>query len=261
MDTRCRLSAWRRVVRLGLLVLAIGGVGLGSFVGWRRAGGNFGTVEPGRIYRSAQLSAESLRQTIRTHGIKTVLNLRGANPEEPWYRDELAATLAEGAIQADVPLASDQWLSREQARALVDVIDGSAYPMLIHCEFGAERTGLVAALITLLRPGSRMEDARGQFSVSHLFLPIQDGRVMIAHLEAYEGWLHEQGLAHTPDHLRRWLATDYRPGQPSREYWPCNPYPLRVVTRRIGRVEQSDVEWSPKRCPKTVATGPTPSRQ
>jgi protein tyrosine phosphatase (PTP) superfamily phosphohydrolase (DUF442 family) len=236
------------VVAMGIVLLS-GGL----WVGWRRGTGNTGTIEAGRIYRSAQLDAKGLKRLIRERGIKTVLNLRGPNPDEAWYREELSATIGTGATQVDLPLASDQWLSREQVETLLEVLDGCKYPILIHCEFGAERTGLVAALATLLRPGSNLAGARAQFALGYLFLPVADGRVMVGHLDAYERWLRERGAVHSPERLRTWLARDYRPGDPSREYWPCNPYPRKVVTRRVDGAARSMVDASPRACPKTVA--------
>jgi protein tyrosine phosphatase (PTP) superfamily phosphohydrolase (DUF442 family) len=222
-----RRARIRRVARpvAAALLAALG------IIGWRWGTGNFGAVAPGRIYRSAQLSPGGLARTLRVHRIRTVLNLRGSNPDQPWYRAERAATLAAGATQVDVPMSSDQWLSRDQARTLLQVLDGSDYPLLIHCEWGAERTGLVSAIAALLRPGSTPADARAQFSPYYLFLPIRDGRVMAGHLDGYEAWLREHRATHTPDQFRRWLVEVYRPGFPSRETWPYNPYPLVVVTR------------------------------
>jgi hypothetical protein len=222
-----RRARWRRVARpvAAALLAAL------AIVGWRWGTGNFGVVEPGRIYRSAQLGPGGLARTLGAYRIRTVLNLRGSNPDRAWYRAERAATLAAGATQVDVPMSSDQWLARDQARTLLEVLDAGAYPLLIHCEWGAERTGLVAAIATLLRPGSSLADARAQFSPYFLFLPLRDGRVMAGHLDAYEAWLRRKRVDHTPARFRLWLAQDYRPGSPSREYWPYNPYPLVVVTR------------------------------
>ena len=172
-----------------------------------------------------------LDRTIRREGIKTVLNLRGSNPDQPWYRAERSTTLAAGATQVDVHLASDQWLSRAQARTLVRVLDTSEYPVLIHCEWGSERTGLVAAMAELLRPASTLGDAERQFSLRHLFVRAGNGAVTRDHLDHYERWLRDQGLAHSSDHFRRWISEDYRPGGPSREEWPYDPYPLVVTTR------------------------------
>jgi protein tyrosine phosphatase (PTP) superfamily phosphohydrolase (DUF442 family) len=220
--------AWRRRVARWVAAALLAALGI---IGWRWGAGNFGVVAPGRIYRSAQMGPGGLDRVLRAHRIRTVLNLRGSNPDQDWYRAERATTLAAGATQVDVPMSSDQWLARDQVRTLLEVLDSSEYPLLIHCEWGAERTGLVSAIATLLRPGAALADARAQFSPYFLFLPIRDGRVMAGHLDGYEAWLRERELAHTPDRFRHWLAEVYRPGVPSRESWPYNPYPLVVVTR------------------------------
>jgi protein tyrosine phosphatase (PTP) superfamily phosphohydrolase (DUF442 family) len=203
---------------------------LAGFLGWNLATGNFATVRTGRVYRSGQLRAVDLGRIVREHGIKTVLNLRGAHPELAWYRAERSATLAAGATQVDVAMSSCEWMSRDQARMLMTVLDTSEYPVLIHCWRGAERTGLVAAMTELLRPGGTLATARGQFSPRYLFVRAGDGAVMLEHFERYVDWLGSQGQGHTPDRFRRWLAAGYRPGRPGREQWPFDPYPLVVVT-------------------------------
>ena len=49
-------------------------------------------------------------------------------------------------------------------------------------------------------------------------------------IDQYAGWLESQGLQHRPEVFRRWAESGYRPGDPSREDWPYDPYPLIVVT-------------------------------
>lgn len=201
------------------------------FVAVRWTTGNFGTVVPERIYRSGQPTPVFLSRAIRDHRIRTVLNLRGSNPDQAWYRGEREATLAAGATQVDFPMSSDQWLSHDQARTLLEILDRAEYPILIHCEWGAERTGLVSAICELLRPGGTLDDARREFSTYYLFLPLKDGRVMRGHLDRYAEWLGRRGEEHSPETFRLWLTRSYQPGSPSRQHWECNPYPLKVVTR------------------------------
>jgi hypothetical protein len=202
-----------------------------SFLGWNRATDNFGTLVPGQIYRSSQMTAESLARTIRARKIRTVLNLRGANPLESWYRGERSTTLGAGATQIDIAMSSCLWMSRAQLRTLVHVLDTCDHPLLIHCQWGAERTGLVSAFAELLRPGGTLEDARAQFSIRYLFVPVKDGKIMMDHLDQYEAWLRAQGKHHAPDLFRRWVAEGFQPGVPGREQWPYDPYPLVVITR------------------------------
>lgn len=215
------------VPRLAVGVIVI----LGGFVAARWGTGNRGVVVPGAIYRSAQLTARGLARDLERHGIRTVLNLRGTNPDQPWYRAERATTLAAGATQVDVPMASDHWLSREQARKLLELLDGCERPLLIHCEWGAERTGLASAFAELLRPDGSVARARRQFSGWYLFAPTADGRKMRRHVDAYAQWLVLWKIEHTPEHFRNFITLGYRPGYPSRDDWPYDPYPLAVVTR------------------------------
>ena len=105
---------------------------------------NFGEVQPGRIYRSGQMPASALAQTIRDHQIKTVLNLRGSNPAEAWYRDELTTTREAGATQIDIAMSSCLWMSRAQLRALVETLDTAEVPDSDSLRMGirAHRAGL-----------------------------------------------------------------------------------------------------------------------
>ncbi|WP_254053548.1 tyrosine-protein phosphatase [Singulisphaera sp. GP187] len=188
-------------------------------------------VQSDRVYRSGQMPAANLARAVRDHRIKTVLNLRGANPDQSWYPAERATTLAAGATQIDLSMASDMWLSRNQARTVLKVLDTCTYPILIHCQWGSERTGLVSAITELLRPGGSLADARRQFSLVYLYVKAGDGAVMERHLDRYEHWLKAGTLAHSPKQFRHWITQEFRPESPSREEWPYDPYPPVIITR------------------------------
>ncbi len=200
------------------------------YVVWDQANHNFGEVQHARIYRSGQMPASSLARAIHDHKIKTVLNLRGSN-KDAWYSAERTSTLDAGATQVDIAMSSCIWMSRAQLRTVVQTLDTAEYPILIHCQWGAERTGLVSAFAELLRPGSTLDDARAQFSIRYLFLPVNDGRIMAEHLGQYEHWLAARRSNHTPERFREWVEDGYRPQLPNREQWPYDPYPLVVISR------------------------------
>lgn len=223
---RLRRGLWI-VVAIALAIIAPPA----GFVGWRYAHSNFGTLEPGRIYRSKQMNAHDLTATVQTYGLKTVLNLRGVNESDAWYRDELQATIASKATQVDFKMASDQWLSRLQLRSLIRIFDTCEYPILLHCEFGSERTGLASAIAVLLQPGRSLEEARAQFSLHYLYYVDKTNYVLPDHINQYEAWLRARAEPHSPERFRGWAWEGFVPGQPSREYWPYNPDPLVVVTR------------------------------
>jgi protein tyrosine phosphatase (PTP) superfamily phosphohydrolase (DUF442 family) len=216
-------------------------------VAWDQATYNFGEVQRGRIYRSGQMPASALARTIRDHQIKTVLNLRGAN-KDSWYEAERTTTVQAGATQVDIPMSSCIWMSRAQLRTLIETFDSAEYPILVHCQWGAERTGLASAFAELLRPGGTLADARRQFSLRYLFLRVNDGKIMAEHLDQYERWLETNGLTHSPATFRRWVDGGFRPMIPNREQWPYDPYPLVVITR-------------PEPRPTPVASAPGPARR
>lgn len=202
-----------------------------GWVGWNQANHNFGITQPGRIFRSCQMPSDALSRALQQYRIKTVLNLRGPNPSADWYRREVAATLASGATQVDVPLSSCVWMSRLQLRTILDVLDRSEYPLLVHCQWGSERTGVTTAIAELLREGSSLEDARSQLDIRYLYVRLGDGRIMAEFVDQYESWLAGQGLEHSPETFRRWAAEGYLPGRPNREDWPYDPSPLVLITR------------------------------
>ncbi len=202
-----------------------------TWVSQRIHSGNFGVIQPGRAYRSGQMGPEALGRVLQQYRIKSVLNLRGPNPRQAWYRAERDAVLAGGATHIDVPLSSCEWMSRAQAVALLVVLETAERPLLVHCQWGSERTGMVSAFLELLRPGATLADAEAQFSPKYLYLPVGNGVVTQRHLRQYETWLDEHGQGHTPARFRRWIAEGFRPGKPSREDWPYDPYPLVVIDR------------------------------
>jgi hypothetical protein len=221
------LRITRLVVRLAaaIMITAL------SCVAWNQANHNFGVVQQERVFRAGQMPASALGQTLRERRIKTVLNLRGSNPSERWYRDELSTTREASATHVDIAMSSCLWMSRVQLQALVKTLDSAERPLLIHCAWGSERTGLASAYAELLRPGGTLEDARAQFSIRYLFARVNDGKVMAEHLDQYENWLRERGIEHQPANFHRWVDQGFQPGHPSREDWPHDPYPLVVIVR------------------------------
>lgn len=216
-------------------------LGPATFFAWRWESSNFETLQPGKMYRSGQMPAQTLAKTIQGHGIKTVLNLRGINAAESWYRAERDATLKSGATLVDISMSSSQWMSRAQLKTLIRVLDTCDYPLLIHCQWGAERTGLVSAFAELLRPGATLDDARSQFSLYYMYVRVKDGKIMAEHLDQYEAWLTQHSWTHSPERFREWIARGFVPRSPGREEWPYDPYPLVVITRPQERAASMPV--------------------
>lgn len=131
--------------RLGRAGIVAGAVLIGYLlIGY--VGGNVAPVVEGEVWRAGQLSGPQLQRFIEAEGIRSVINLRGENTGSDWYDAEVAATAAAGARHIDFRMSSRQQLDRAQADALVALMREAPKPLLIHCEGGADRSSLAAAL-------------------------------------------------------------------------------------------------------------------
>jgi protein tyrosine/serine phosphatase len=137
-----------RKLRIILLVLLLP-AGVAAHFGWLQASGNFHVVADGKLYRSAQPSAGDLAAYAKTYGVKSVINLRGAHPGEPWYDDEMRASNELGLRHIDLALSARRELTPAQISSLKEAFSEAPAPILVHCKSGADRTGLAAALFLL----------------------------------------------------------------------------------------------------------------
>jgi protein tyrosine/serine phosphatase len=135
----------------------------------RLAWTNFAVVSPGRLYRSNHPTPGRLASHARRHGIRTVINLRGAcgNGSDALSRE--AATRL-GMDFFDVPLRSRAAPPRDQLLRLVDIFRSMREPALVHCKSGADRSGLAAGIF-LLAEGGSARDALAQLSPRYGHLP------------------------------------------------------------------------------------------
>ena len=105
-----------------------------------------------QLYRGAQPQQSDVPR-LEALGIRTIISFRA------WHRDENAFTMP-GVKLVRVPM--DTWkIGDEQiVRALLAIEsalkDG---PVLIHCQYGADRTGVVSAMYRILHQGWTPEQA------------------------------------------------------------------------------------------------------
>lgn len=148
---------------------------LASYLVWLQVSGNFAPVVEGAVYRSNQPTPERLADYQAAYGIKTVVNLRGAAPDEDWYALEKQATEALGMTLIDVPLSSTRELSDQELQQLVEILRTAEKPILIHCRSGANRTGLAAAIYLAAFEQVGSDTAGRQLSVryGHVAVPFR----------------------------------------------------------------------------------------
>jgi hypothetical protein len=175
-------------------------------------GNNFHPVIPGRCYRCSQPSAAWLAQAVRRKGIRTVVNLRGSCPSMNWYIEECRTAAELDVNQEDLCFSAGRMPSVSELRRLVDVLDHSEYPLLLHCQRGADRTGLAAAVVLLLQTDLPFAQALSQLSPRFGHIPMGRPAYLDRFFTLYQEWLQAHSWQHTPAHFRQWAKHDYCPG-------------------------------------------------
>lgn len=191
------MKLYRRAFLLGLpLTLAFGcGRFHGLDVGLMTPLDNFHTVQPGRLYRSAQLGKVTLGNVINKHGIRTVINLRGETPGASWYDNEKACCGATGAKLVNISMESERMPSRDALLELYDTFENGEYPMLVHCKAGADRTGAAVAIWRMTVLGESKQTAGRELSAAY-----GHSRAM------YPAWDRLLGMFQPS---REWIERDY----------------------------------------------------
>jgi tyrosine-protein phosphatase SIW14 len=130
-------------------------------------------VTPGKFYRSGQMTAAGLRETIERYGIKTVLNLQHEAPDpalpEKWLgkpvvaESKLCKQLGARYVlmTPDVlPQPNDITKTPPVVGEFLELLDDpAAYPVLIHCKAGLHRTGRLTAIYRMEYEGWSTGDA------------------------------------------------------------------------------------------------------
>jgi protein tyrosine/serine phosphatase len=99
------------------------------------------------FYRSAQPNAAGFKALAETTGIKTVVSLRA-------FHSDRSLTMGTGLILVRIPMNTWNIKRADVVRALAEVEAArSRGPVLLHCQHGADRTGLIAALHRVLNEG------------------------------------------------------------------------------------------------------------
>lgn len=206
--------------------------------------GNLHAVVSGRIHRSAQLDEDALVRAVDELGLRSVVNLRGPMPERAWYRKQRALLESRGVALHDLRMSAARLPARQELGALVEVLDSAEQPTLVHCLHGTDRSGLAASL-GLLLDGAGLERAREEFGFRFGHLGRLHASDLADWIDLYAGWLAGQGLAHSPDALRRFVRDDYVPYFYAAELAPL-AFASAVPLGRAQRVEVRVTNRSPQ---------------
>lgn len=147
--------------------------------------GNFHPITEGEAYRSAQLDRDELDYYIKKYNIKSIINLRGRNLDEPWYREEIKVSAERKIAHYDLPLSATREPSEEYVRQLMEIFKYAPRPVLIHCQAGADRSGLAAAMWKVVVDKKPKLEAKKQLSILYGHIPIGKTSAMDSFFEKW----------------------------------------------------------------------------
>jgi protein tyrosine/serine phosphatase len=137
----------------------------------------FREVEPGKLYRSGQMTAAGFRETVEKYDIKTVVNLQHEEPDpllaEHWLgkghvRESVLCQqlgVKYVLLQPDV-LPPGNTVEKEPpvVQEWLDLLKDENYPILLHCKAGLHRTGRLTAIYRMEKdrwtPGEALRELR-----------------------------------------------------------------------------------------------------
>jgi protein tyrosine phosphatase (PTP) superfamily phosphohydrolase (DUF442 family) len=174
--------------------------------------GNVHEVIPGKLFRGAQPSAQSLEVLIAEHKIRTVLNVRGCCWPDPWYVAEATECQRLGVNLEDVSFSAVHLPSRHELRQLLEILDRAETPIFVHCRHGADRTGIASMAAHLLLDEHTYDSAHRQLSMRYGHAPLGKTTVLDRFMQLYADWLGATKQVHRPEHFRHWILHEYRGG-------------------------------------------------
>ncbi len=148
--------------------------------------GNFHAITHGEAYRSAQLDRDELEYYIKRYNISSILNLRGENPDALWYKEELKVSAEHNVMHYDIALSASRELTNEEVQKLMEIFKSSPRPILVHCQGGADRSGLAAAMWKVIVDREPKSEAEKQISILYGHIPIGKTSAMD---RFFENWI------------------------------------------------------------------------
>jgi protein tyrosine/serine phosphatase len=115
---------------------------------WHKTMYHFRVVDSGKLYRSGTLSVIGLHMVHALYNVKTIINLRtDTEMEEEWYKEEKRFAQANGVNLIDISMLPDTPPTEAQIEKFLSVVtDAAMLPVLVHCEMGVIRTGMMVSV-------------------------------------------------------------------------------------------------------------------
>jgi undecaprenyl-diphosphatase len=157
---------------------------------------NVHTVIPNKIYRSAQFDHKELTIYTKKFGLKTIVNLRGSWPTNHWYQVESTFAKQNHLHYYPIQFSAYKLPTKDKLRELVHLLQTAPQPIIFHCEGGADRTGMAAAISVILydkNPSTHLIKKQA----SWYYNAISRSTVGYQMLQNYFAWLKENHHLHS----------------------------------------------------------------
>jgi protein tyrosine/serine phosphatase len=152
-----------------------------------------GVVREGVLYRSKTLGADTLDEVVAERGVRTIVNLR---------KDDVAADREVAAARGAryVWLPSSQVPEEHVVRSFLEVMrDPANHPVLLHCEHGVGRTGVLSGVYRLEFECASIEDVLEEARHYAFQDSFEPGTPKAVFLEDYARRLRERRSASTTE--------------------------------------------------------------
>ena len=178
-------------------------------------------------WRSAQPAPHHIRSAARA-GVKTVVNLRGDQSFGTTWLEERACA-QNGLKLVNFKLRSRAAPTRDELRAIRELLETISYPVLMHCKSGADRAGLMSVMYAHVRKGVPIAEARQQLSLKYGHIKQADTGVLDS---VFERYLADN--AESPIAFWDWVDTRYDPDEVNRTF-KANSFANRLVNGILRR--------------------------
>ena len=169
------------------------------------------TVHPvvqNTVYRSAQLSGTNLQKNITKYQFKSIINLRGKDKEE-WYQTETKISQKNNVELYNVRLSAYKYPVSSEVDSLVRILQTAEKPILLHCQAGADRSGMASALALAVEKDATLQDMKSHFSWKYFVNPFRSQSSGKLFFSSYEQFLQKNGLSHNRAKLLSWIENEY----------------------------------------------------
>jgi undecaprenyl-diphosphatase len=174
-------------------------------------------VIPAEVYRSAQLDRDAIESTVKSNGIRSIINLRGKHLDNKWYRDEVEVSKSLGVLHHDISLSSEGLPRKNSVRRLANLLQTAVRPVLVHCKAGADRAGLASIIALLIQGTMTLEEIAKHVSLRYLV--VKDNSIGKLFFKQYSSWLLKNNIPHTREQFLKWLDEEYVDSQGNFYYY------------------------------------------